>query len=316
MPIVDADRFFDELATKVAVIAELKASPAPTTTLAVAELKRYLPDPVQRIRLADLMSTECARAAEAVGPERFPAPSDRVTREKLMLRLASYEAQMERPVVLLMAGVYFGEPAVHDELWVRAVLSVEQRPRNLSGNVVWLGLQGYPTVIAVYAVGIASIASNRLSAFLKVLRTRIKSRYGTGEESILYKVAPANGIGSESLDLLGQLDGGRRKHTPLSDHLHQLLQKPARWMFTGDETYDEAFDQLEYVMSAISPALGGHLFFGRFWWRHFRFPPHTPPTIEPYRGQLVTPGLLDSNEAFDQAVDSLNEFARRIPPPF
>ena len=64
--ITDADQFFDNLATKVSLIAESLVAPPESAALAVAELKRYLPDPLQHIRLHDLMTREAQRTADAV----------------------------------------------------------------------------------------------------------------------------------------------------------------------------------------------------------------------------------------------------------
>jgi hypothetical protein len=62
VPIQGANEFFEDLASKVSAFDEgLNRRPL-SIALAVAELKRYLPDPVRRIRLHDLIMSEVSRA--------------------------------------------------------------------------------------------------------------------------------------------------------------------------------------------------------------------------------------------------------------
>jgi len=59
--IASADEFFEGLADKVASLDELNASPPSSVAIAVASLKRYMADPVHRIRFHDLVINEAER---------------------------------------------------------------------------------------------------------------------------------------------------------------------------------------------------------------------------------------------------------------
>jgi SIR2-like domain len=76
VPIAGADEFFESLAAKVAALAESMDQRPTTTALAVAELKRYLPNPVHRIRLHDLLMGEANRVLDQTRfSTRDPHPS-------------------------------------------------------------------------------------------------------------------------------------------------------------------------------------------------------------------------------------------------
>lgn len=56
-----ADALFEQLASKVVALNDMKMARPLSTAIAIAELKRYLPDPTHRIRLHDLVINEVNR---------------------------------------------------------------------------------------------------------------------------------------------------------------------------------------------------------------------------------------------------------------
>src|SRR5439155_12593909 len=115
--IASADEFFADFAGKVTTLAEATDQRPLSTAMAVAELKRYLPDPSHRVRLHDLVMGEVARVIDDVAlvdqdPNASPPTPDGV-RE----RLASYERAEATLVVLAAVGGYFGDEPQHHALW-------------------------------------------------------------------------------------------------------------------------------------------------------------------------------------------------------
>ena len=314
VPIIDADRFFEELQMKVSLIAEGRAAPPVSTALALAELKRYLPDPVHRIRLDDFMRAEAEQAATAVGTEVFPTPAGEVTKEEVEARLDRYEAQMERLVSLLVAGVYHGDPMYHDDLWVRSVVVVERRPKSVGGRL-WAPLQGYATTLNIFALGLAGIASGHTSALMKALLTQVPIEGGVSQEMILDRACPPRGFGDQAQQIIGNL-GQQRKLTPVSDRVHAAMKPLTRQIFMSDDEYDRAFDTLEYML-AVMGSTGYSMYLGRFWHRHFSWgrPGAWPslPSLDTYRTTLMDTGLFESDEALSEAIGRVNEYARMAP---
>jgi len=312
--ITDADRFFEDLADKVSALADMRASPPLTTALAVAQLKRFLPDPVARIRLHDLVTAAAHSAAEAVGEHNFPTPAGAVSREDVERRLDRYERATDRLTALLANGVYFGEPELHADLWHRAVLAVDGRKRSLAGSMALVELQGYPTLLAVFSVGLAGGASGNLGPLLDLVQTKVRTMGGT-EEPLLMRSLPPWAIGNGASGLLAQAPEGRR-FTPVSDHLHDVMRSVVSPFFDSDESYDDAFDALEFMLAMLNAKYGWGSYLGRFWWRYYRFPTDRIPPVAPFKAACVSAGLFDSDDEFDEfdeTVRSVVEYAVQHP---
>ncbi len=311
--ITDADQFFEELETKVSLLAEMASSPPLSTALVIEELKRYLPDPVQRIRLADLVTTQARQTADAVGIENFPTPSGMVDRTQFEERLCLYELRTDRLIAMLATGVYFGDPDLHDELWQRSVLLVDSRTKGNAGSIAWIGLQEYPTMLAVFAIGLAGVVRGDVSALLRILL--IRAGIAMNPERILDRASPPRAMGS-GVQLIAHTPEGQRRFTPASDHVQQALREPLHFLFMSDDEYDQVFDTLEFLVAAMTASLCGWNYLGSFWWRRFRFTSavSSRPSIERFRNQLVVPGIFETDDAFDTAVDRLTSFASSQPP--
>lgn len=129
-------------------------------------------------------------------------------------------------------------------------------------------LRYYPTLLLMYAAGMASIASGNIGVLSAVLtKSKVHDPYGGEKElcSIVYTTAVIqNEVGY-------LLPGLERRYTPTSDHLHEVL----RDYFPGDTDYDEAFDRFEYFFGLVHADLNDKEFetgklwgpVGRFAWR-------------------------------------------------
>jgi hypothetical protein len=312
VPIRDADHFFEDLETKVSLLANMALAPPLTTALAVEELKRYLPDPIARIRLSDLVDSEAARAAEGVGLEHFPTTHDpSLTRDDVVARLQRYDTQMERIASLMVTGVRFGDPAQHDDLWVRALMAIERRPKSTGGGRWWVDLQGYPTTVGVFAIGLAGIATSHIGALLHILTTRVSNPTTGGSETILERAIPLRGMGDQVPTVLA----GGRVVTAASDQLYAALRDPTRQLFIEDQEYDHVFDVLELMMAVMFRSVTGYPYLGRFWRNHFTWgrAATTLPSLEPYRVELVASSAIGSDETFDEALNSVVTLGETTP---
>jgi hypothetical protein len=304
--ITDADEFFEELAMKISLIAERLVASPESTALAVAELKRYLPNPLHRIRLHDFMQEESRRTADAVSEREFPTPTVSLELEPFKEVLCRYETQTGRLVSLLANGVYFDEPGSHDDLWLRSLLTVERRPKSMGGNSALIDAQNYPTLLCVFAMGLAGFARGDVTFVPGLLLTEVPNPFGE-DTRVLTRAAPPRGIGRGSHHWNNITAAGDARRTPASDRVFEALQDSVGFMFTGEDEYQEAFDFLEMLVSVIGNEKGHNFYFGRFWWRYFDVWGHGRklPDLGRFASQMVSGGLCDSEQAFNNAVGRL-----------
>ena len=115
VPIQDADTVFESLADKVDALVDAIDQRPQDTALAVAQLKRYLPDAVHRIKLHDLVAAEVDSAIDRVGD--LPMDSLGFDAEQYAGRMATYEGATARLLRLLATGAFFSDCDEHDRLW-------------------------------------------------------------------------------------------------------------------------------------------------------------------------------------------------------
>jgi hypothetical protein len=175
-------------------------------------------------------------------------------------------------------------------------------------------MQQYPTLIALYALGLGCLAARRPDALVEALASIRVNEAGRD----LPLVVAAGSWRVLDDDAMTQLPGLDQRKTPTSDYLHQRLREPTRGIFSADDEYDDLFDQLEYLLSlAFTFAYGrGFLPAGRFAWRRDQSG-HAEPdqAVVAHRKQLLAAGLFDrSDEALDKAKAAYDErIASRFP---
>lgn len=221
--------------------------------VAVASLKRYLPDPAQRIRLHDLVMGEAQRVHDALGEEHFPpndpAFTDSTWRDFLLERLVRYRATTEILVNLLAVGCSWSAGPEQDALWGRALERVGNHAETWSGKEVLLEARRYPALLSLYAGGLAAVASEKYGA-LRALA--LDQEYRELNEAVPM-VAALDPWKVFSLEQVQQAlhEGNQRRYTPVSDHLHDVLRGPLRQVVPSDAQYTRNFDTLEYLLGLI-----------------------------------------------------------------
>lgn len=297
-----ADEFFDSLAAKVTALGEAVDQRPLSTALAVAELKRYLPDPRHRIRLHDLLMGEVDRVLQQ---PRAPTGQPQPTAELLAQRLRANEAEVGTLLALLVHAGYFADRPEHDDLLVSVLRRLASRPTDQSGYPEWVSAQQYPTMLAVYALGLGSLAARRPSPLARALAT---IRVPTLGRELLLGQAVASWLVLDD-DLMKQLPGLGQHGTPISDYLHDRLRDVVRPVLPDDQEYDEVFDQLEYLLGVVCAHARGAGPIGRFVWRR-RFS-ESPVPDEPFAthtAALLSAGLFDGQrETLDATKAAYDE---------
>lgn len=266
-----ADAFFTSVAEKVAALEDLTRSHPASTAAAVAAMKRYLPDPAQRIRLHDVVMNEAESVRQRVAAVR----NDQPAREALLAAVAHAEAGTETLMALMAAGGYFGD-ATHRSLWTRVIEHVGRVDYERPGTYypIWRDLQRLPAQLALYAAGIGAVAAGEEETLADLL---LVPRLPTPNDS---PVCPAVGLHVSALSGAGDWASlqfhPKRHHTPMSDHLCTVLRPAFRDLLPDDRAYEQTFDRFEYlvslayagVTSGVSEAQPTRAAGGRFVWRN------------------------------------------------
>ena len=253
--------------------------------MAVAQLKRFLPDEAHRIKLHSLVTGETQAAIGELGgiesPERTGDPP--ISAEK---RVQAYEAATATLLRLLVVGARFSNRQDHDDLWAECVDRLANRSLPLrAGDTYAIRMQFYPTLLALYAIALGSAATSRVEPIAHTLTTvEIKRPLPDRNHGPLPVTASF-----ESLDN-GQFPEpitDRSKSTPTSDHLLGVMREAAADVIPGDERIEGLFDEAEYLLGVAGAAqlaplrLGFLMTTGRAAWRLLReggFPEGLPTT--------------------------------------
>ena len=225
--------------------------------MGIAEVKRYLPDPVHRIRLRDLVIGEVNRAVAV------PRGDGQPTTESVAAQMHKYEAGSSVMVSLMATMGMFSDTPEHDTLVAEAFRRLAAVRREHSGFTAWIDLQLYPALLALYSVGLGAIAARRLEPLAACLRVDV---------SDLDRVSSAADAVCSWRVLDGSVCNGlvakdEKRKTPISDYLHDLLKEPVRHLLALGDEYSDAFDDLEYILGVACTAVVGRGPVGRFVWR-------------------------------------------------
>ena len=244
--IKDADDFFGTVQQYVESLEEFTRPHPLSTEAAVASLKRYLPEPRHRIRLADIVEDSVERVREAVFADASPMddPPDRASRSESLRR---YEEACSTLLALASVGGYWAEEE-HVELWQRALIRLGSGP--------WSGvyaprplLRKYPAVLLLYALGLGAVAVEArrpypLQFLGRLFKTSIRENYG--EDKAAVEVLVPSCVSGSDLEILSRM---RRS-------MFEALRPQALRVLSDDGRYAPAFAKLEILVTLS--AIHGH----------------------------------------------------------
>lgn len=320
--IKDAESFFLELEEKVRSLEELERPTHPLSTkVAVATLKRYLPEERHRIRIRDLINEETERLRVSVIAMTVldkPPPDSASCRS----RLAQYEATCETMVGLLTTGCYWGNSA-HVGQWVDVIERIGNIDLLYGGQFfrTWESLAGYPAFLLLYSGGIAALAGEQYETLAAILaRPKIRRAHSNKVEPALAWLNWPSVFGSSPRlsDWLPELKG---HSSPESHYLESKLRDPLREMLPDDRKYQMIFDRFECYTSMVYMDLVKDSWapVGPFAWRTLEEGKYLGDVVrEEIEKQgtswpLLRAGLFDGlAEKALQASDNLNAHVKRV----
>ena len=309
VPIRDADAAMSELQTKVEALSEAPDQRPLDTAVAVKQLKMYLPDPVHRIRLHELVIGEADAAIEQV---RDLSMSEPLGFAEYGERMAFYEQAVLGLLRLLAIGAFFSDDEEHDRLWVRCIERLATRGLARAGSVPSINMQQYPALLALYALAIGSVAANRIDPIARAL----------GGISMREDRVPARTLAVavstwEVLDLRAvnrALFDAQRRKTPVSDHILEVMRHVASDIVPEADQQDEVFDEVEYLLGIAYAAhsRNGRSPPTRAVWRFFLADTYAGNSIRSQGHVLVAAGVFEGQEQFTRTCDAYEEFQKGL----
>ena len=240
--IKDADDFFRTVQQHVESLEEF-ARPHPLSTeAAVASLKRYLPEPRHRIRLADLVEDAVERVEKAILADAslMDDPLDWASRSESLRR---YEAACSTLLALAPVGGYWVEEE-HVELWQRALIRLGSGP-STAAHAIGPRLQEYPGVLLLYALGLGAVGVEArrpypLRFLGRLFKTSIRENYG--EDKAAVEVLVPSCVSGGDLEILSMM----------RQSMYQALRPQALRVLSDDGRYTPVFDKLEILIALSS----------------------------------------------------------------
>ncbi|WP_242087548.1 SIR2 family protein [Microbacterium lacticum] len=170
LPASNADDLFGELVESLEALDRLSAPPL-TTAMAVARLKRYLPDPVRRIDLHDLVMGVVDGVVDAIAAQPVSSvDGGEVTWQMVDDAIDSHVRSMDQLAPLLIEGVWHDSDGVHDRLWVDVVQRLVDAGAAFPTqfNQVLRSVRLIPALVAVAVISITATRRNREGLLLTV----------------------------------------------------------------------------------------------------------------------------------------------------
>lgn len=311
IPIDGANEFFDRLVPKIAALEELGKRSGIDVDIVTAEAKRYLPDPVHRIRLHDLAMDAAERALVTIDFDGNPTAGDVPA---YLDMAAKIEATSTDVCAVLGVLGQFGDRADHHEL-LRRLLSRLATPTEarLGGLTAWINLRGYPALLGLFTAGCSASAGENWAALASALTVRVYDpHFSDGREVPLLSVI--NPYSTLEGGAINSLYGSKRK-TPVSDYLHERVRSNLRpVMRVSDEQFDRDFDEWEYLLGVVGHAEGRAGYLGRYVWKHgMSFNGRVPDRkLLESMPVLIEYGLFEgSEERFEEARSEFNAEVER-----
>lgn len=241
--IESADAFFTALQTKIEAQALLNRPHPLSVELLVAQAKKHLARPEERIVLADLTSQEIRRAKVRLEDDAFSVdalPSN----EAFRTRILAYQSIAEPLVRLAFTLGRWGDGA-ETTLARDLMLAFSDRPSG--GRVIWLDLWPYPAVLILTAYCLGAAKSDRNDALYRMLRVPIHREHRAESEPAVMRLTPE--VWGASLKGAWQaLDGMERRLYPVCDWLHTLVGDWLQSEFLTASEFELAFGWMELLM--------------------------------------------------------------------
>ncbi|MBM7416259.1 MULTISPECIES: SIR2 family protein [Nocardiaceae] len=242
MPAETAEQLFSDLAGSIDALDRL-AEPQLTTAMAIARLKRYLPNPVLRIDLHDLVMSKVDDVATAV--RSLPFRSNVLTVDDLDGHFTELLAATTPLLRLLIAGVYHDDEGAHTRLWVDILQRLLDLRQTFTGPTALLPLQHYPALLALQSMNIVAVERSRDGLFTELLTAPRWADIGR-DPSPAFDVLHMGQVLDDGTVLVLPRWNGHRWSYPPSHMLRNDLEAVFADHLPSGEQFRRLMDDVEY----------------------------------------------------------------------
>lgn len=246
---LDADELFTDLEKRLEALDRMSAPPI-SRDMAVAQLKKALPDPLRRIDLFDLVQQHTLQVVAAAA--KYPVLGDD---NAFAQAVEGYRSETDTLLHLLASGV-FHDDGTHDSLWLGAVGRLAGTRNTSPGRFQehMERLRHYPALLATWTMGVAAVLSHR-EGFVFDLLTKPVWTSPTGNrvrEEPMWYLNPWNVLYGESIHIVSRTDNGGRFIYPYSPLLNGAVREPLRALEPDDRAFQAASARFQFLASLIA----------------------------------------------------------------
>ncbi|MGY1825982.1 SIR2 family protein [Blastococcus sp. SYSU DS0541] len=246
-----ADDLFGRLAASVDALDRLTDPPL-TTAMAVTRLKRYLPDPVRRIDLYDLVMDHVDRVAARAAAQDLSILGLDLPRMQAILE--DRRTDTEPLIRLLTTGVAHDRRGDHADLWVaglQRLLQARTVPTTAAMNHLDT-VRHYPALLALRAMGVIAVHTGNDALLLRLFtepQYRDPLRSNTYVPAV-HALHEWRVVQSEIVNGLPRWQGQRWLY-PMSHLVREDLREPLGDWIPDDDDYRRTFDAYEYRSALV-----------------------------------------------------------------
>jgi len=249
----DADAMFTDLLANVETLDRL-AEPPLTTAMTVARVKRYLPDPVRRIDLHDLVLAQVERVRAEV--QRQDPARAIATGEAAQSAYATYLTASAPLLAVLAVGAYHDD-GTNDDLWVRVLselLDLRVLPPGGSFNEPTWQLHHYPALLAYATMGTIALARSRDAFFIRLSdEPQWTSPFEQAPGRAVNVLHQNRLLNAELINAMPDGPPTGQKWLYPQSHLLRRVLKPFITDVLPAARFTEAFDDFEYAAGLLQP---------------------------------------------------------------
>jgi hypothetical protein len=239
----------------------------------VGRTKEYLGDDRLRILLNETVAEEVRRVIGLTSVDQF-ANTTEWSDAEFNRRIIEYQ-ELLSPLCRVMALLgWWGTPH-HREILAMPLKRLADRFGAQSGNTGWLSLRWYPALLLMYAGGVAAVAAQKYDNLAAILFARVRTSERHSDRWQPFVQSITESISFPMYKMFNKLPNLDRRQTPLSDHLHSVLQPVMDDMLFLGSDYEDAFDRFEVFCSFEYECRGGRAPIGRFGWKS-EYPERSP----------------------------------------
>jgi hypothetical protein len=256
--IAGANEFFRDLADKVQAIRAIGEPHPISAAVAAEQMRRFLEEPVNRIRLSDLMLRETERAFAALSPDRFPPLNVPLTQPDVQRVLHDYANKYRAAVDVLLSvmavGAYWGNEATTSYL-TRCLqrIACPEGSTGVAQPNLWSSQRYLPATLLLYAGGIAGLANSQYHTVASLLNTTCRDQRGDAGAAavcLTSNTLPNGKLGQNGAPAYPGLDPSEYRFS-LSYFLFKSLRPALAGLLPEEERYSLFFDKFEYLLSLV-----------------------------------------------------------------